>query len=71
MVDENIDREALEAAVADGLAKFPGSSLAVSSAAMRRGNVSDTWLHRSVLNDFHPKRSGDIYIVHEGSGKDV
>lgn len=63
--DQNIDREALEAAVADELAKFPGVSLAVSSAALRRGNVPDTWLHRSVLNNFHPKRSGDIYIVFE------
>jgi len=63
--DQNIDREALEAAVADELTKFPGVSLAVSSAALRRGNVPDTWLHRSVLNNFHPKRSGDIYIVFE------
>jgi len=63
--DRNIDREALEAAVAEELAKFPGVSLAVSSAALRRGNLPDTQLHRAVLNNFHPKRSGDIYLVFE------
>lgn len=63
--DQNINREALEAVVAEELAKFPGVSLAVSSAALRRGNLPDTHLHRSVLNNFHPKRSGDIYVVFE------
>jgi arylsulfatase A-like enzyme len=63
--DKSIDREALEAAVAEEIARFPGVSLAVSSAAMRRGNLPDTPLHRSVLNNFHPKRSGDIYLVFE------
>jgi predicted AlkP superfamily pyrophosphatase or phosphodiesterase len=63
--DKSIDREALEAAVAEEMARFPGISLAVSSAAMRRGTLPDTPLHRSVLNNFHPKRSGDIYLVFE------
>jgi predicted AlkP superfamily pyrophosphatase or phosphodiesterase len=63
--DRNIDRVALETAVVEELAKFPGVSLAVSSAALRRGNVPDTQLYRSVLNNFHTKRSGDIYIVFE------
>ena len=58
-------REALEAAIVDELSKFQGVSLAVSSSALRRGNVPDTWLYRSVLNNFHAKRSGDIYIVFE------
>ena len=31
----------------------------------RSGDVPDTSLHRSVLNNFHPKRSGDIYVVFE------
>ena len=61
----NIDRDALEAAVVDQLSKFRGVSLAVSSAALQLGNVPDTQLYRSVLNNFHPKRSGDIYMVFE------
>jgi len=63
--NQNIDREALEVAVVDELSKFQGISLAVSSTALRRGNVPDTQLYRSVLNNFHAKRSGDIYIVFE------
>jgi predicted AlkP superfamily pyrophosphatase or phosphodiesterase len=63
--NQNIDREALEAAIVDELSKFQGVSLAVSSSALRRGNVPDTSLYRAVLNNFHAKRSGDIYIVFE------
>ena len=63
--NQNIDREALEAAVVDELSKFQGVSLAVSSTALRHGNVPDTQLYRSVLHNFHAKRSGDIYIVFE------
>jgi predicted AlkP superfamily pyrophosphatase or phosphodiesterase len=60
-----IDHEALEAAVVEELTKFPGVSLAVSSSALRKGNLSDTDLMRAVVNNFHPKRSGDVFIVFE------
>jgi len=63
--DNGIDHEALEAAVIEELSRFKGVSLAVSSAALRRGNLPDTHLYRSVINNFHLKRSGDIYIVFE------
>ena len=59
--------EVLEAAVADELARFTGVSLAVSSSALRRGNVPDTEIYRAVLNNFHPKRSGDVFIVFESN----
>lgn len=61
----DIDREALEAAIVDELSKFQGVSLAVSSSALRRGNVPDTQLYQSVLHNFHTKRSGDIFVVFE------
>jgi predicted AlkP superfamily pyrophosphatase or phosphodiesterase len=63
--NRSFDREALETAVVEELSKFSGISLAVSSSALRRGKVPDTQLHRLVLNNFHAKRSGDIYIVFE------
>ena len=63
--DKEIDHEALEAAVVEELSKFKGVSLAVSSTALRRGNLPDTHLYRSVINNFHSKRSGDIYVVFE------
>jgi len=39
--------------------------MAVSSTALRRGNLQDTNLMKSVINNFHAKRSGDIYVVFE------
>lgn len=62
---ETIDRGALEQAVARELANFPGVSIAIGSTALRNGDVPDTDLHQSVLKNFHPKRSGDIYVVFE------
>jgi predicted AlkP superfamily pyrophosphatase or phosphodiesterase len=63
--NSDIDMEALESAVVEELSRFKGVSLAVSSTALRRGNLQDTNLMKSVINNFHPKRSGDVYIVFE------
>jgi predicted AlkP superfamily pyrophosphatase or phosphodiesterase len=63
--NQRIDQEALEAAVVEELSSFPGVSVAVSSSALRRGNVPDTDLYRAVLNNFNPKRSGEVFIVFE------
>jgi len=63
--DRKIDQQALEAAVVAELMKFPGVSLAVSSTALRQGNVADTELMTSVKRNFHPKRSGDVFLVFE------
>ncbi len=60
-----IDHAALEAAVVEELSKFPGVSVAVSSSALRKGNLPTTDLMRAVINNFHPKRSGDVFIVFE------
>ena len=60
-----IDQEALERAIAAEWMDFPGVSLAVSSTALRLGNVEDSDLIQSVMNNFHPQRSGDVYIVFE------
>ena len=58
-----IDVFALEAAIARELVRFPGVSLAISSTALARGTVPDNLLTRAVLNNYHPKRSGNIYVV--------
>ncbi len=63
--NDDIDMGALESAVVNELARFKGVSLAVSSTALRRGDLQATRLMTSVVNNFHPKRSGDIYIVFE------
>jgi len=63
--NRKIDQQALEAAVVEELMKFPGVSLAVSSSALRSGNLPDTELMAAVRRNFHPKRSGDVFIVFE------
>jgi len=63
--NQDIDQEALEAAVIEELSKLKGVSLAVSSTALRHGNLPDTHLYRSVVNNFNSKRSGDVFIVFE------
>ncbi len=60
-----MDLEALESAIAAELANFDGVWTALSSTALRRGMLADTRLMRAVLNNFHPKRSGDVYVVFE------
>ncbi|WP_295315905.1 alkaline phosphatase family protein, partial [Roseobacter sp.] len=52
-------------AVAAELQALPGIAYAVPSARLRRGEVPDTRVTRAVMANFHPDRSGDIYVVFE------
>ena len=63
--DLSIDDGELEAAVVEELMKFPGVSLAVSSTALRSGDLPASDLIDTVVRNFHPKRSGDIFVVFE------
>ncbi len=63
--DKRIDQQALEDAVVAELTKFHGVSLAVSSSALRDGNLPDTHVYRAVVNNFNAKRSGEVFIVFE------
>ncbi|MEH6910765.1 MAG: alkaline phosphatase family protein [Oceanicoccus sp.] len=65
--DQSIDQPALAAAVINELSNFEGVSQAISSAALQGGDLPDTAVVRAVRNNFHPKRSGDIYIVFEAN----
>ena len=53
----------VEKAIATELVKFDGVAMAVSSTAMAQGAFPDTPLLRSILNNFNPRRSGDIFVV--------
>ncbi|WP_245222577.1 alkaline phosphatase family protein [Ruegeria sp. HKCCSP351] len=59
----NIDRVALETAIADELVSFEGVAYAVPSSRLREGSLPDNALMQAVLNNYHPDRSGDIYLV--------
>ena len=63
--EKGLDQGQVEQAVAAELLKFDGVAYAVSSTALRTDNLPDTLMTRSILRNFHPKRSGDIYLVFE------
>ena len=62
---KGLDQAQVEQAVAAELLKFDGVSYAVSSTALRTDNLPDTMMTRSIMHNFLPKRSGDIYLVFE------
>jgi len=61
--EEGLDQAEVEEAVADELLKFDGIAAAVSSTALRTAGLPDTVLMRAILRNFHPTRSGDIFVV--------
>jgi predicted AlkP superfamily pyrophosphatase or phosphodiesterase len=63
--DRGLDQAAVERAVAGELVKFDGVAAAVSSTDLRTASLPDTLLMRAILRNFHPARSGDIYVVFE------
>ncbi len=65
MADGRLDPAEVERAIADELVKFPGVALAVPSTALREGRVAEMPLTRSIMNNFSPTRSGNIFIVFE------
>jgi predicted AlkP superfamily pyrophosphatase or phosphodiesterase len=60
---KGLDQAEVEKAVAEELVKFDGVAAAVSSTALRTASLPDTLLMRAILRNFHPERSGDIYVV--------
>ncbi|BAO44895.1 alkaline phosphatase [Thiolapillus brandeum] len=61
--EKGLDLEEVEQAVAQEIMKIKGVALAVSSAALRNNALPDSFLNRAALNNFHPKRSGDLLIL--------
>ncbi|MEP5859362.1 MAG: alkaline phosphatase family protein [Tateyamaria sp.] len=55
----------IEEAVAAELQQLPGIAFAITGSSLRRGDIPDTVIARAVLANYHPDRSGDIYVVFE------
>jgi len=62
---KGLNQAEVEKVLAGELEKFPGVAKAVSSIALRTAALPDTELMRKILNNYHPRRSGDIYLVFE------
>jgi hypothetical protein len=65
IAENGLDQAEVELAVVEELAHFDGVALAVSSSALNVGRVPDTQLIQSILRNYNPNRSGDIYVVFE------
>lgn len=63
IIEQGLDIAEVQQAVAAELAKFPGIREAVPSTALRANAVPDFPLMESVRNNFHPGRSGDVYVI--------
>ncbi|MEA3302091.1 MAG: alkaline phosphatase family protein [Pseudomonadota bacterium] len=63
--EKGLDQGVVEQAIAAELKKFKGVAYAVSSIALRTAGLPDNLMMRSIQRNFHPKRSGDIYLVFE------
>jgi arylsulfatase A-like enzyme len=65
IAEKGLELVDVEKAVAEELMKFDGVSLAVPSSALLKGAIIETPMITSIRHNFHPKRSGDIYVVFE------
>ncbi|QSP96522.1 alkaline phosphatase family protein [Marinobacter salinisoli] len=65
MAEQGVDRGRVEQAFASALMQLDGIAAAIPSSALRTGAFPGIPVIDSVLHNYHPKRSGDIYVVFE------
>ncbi|PMH42211.1 alkaline phosphatase, partial [Vibrio sp. 10N.286.49.B3] len=63
--DKGVELEKLQNMMAEELMKVKGIAYAVTSTSIEKNRVPDTQIMTMVKNNYHPKRSGDIYIIYE------
>ena len=63
--EKGLDQAEVEQAVTAELVRFDGVAAAISSSALRAGNLADNAVTRAIRKNFHAERSGDIYLVFE------
>ncbi len=61
----NVDINEVSRTLAYKLQQQEGIAFAIPSIDLLKGEIADTELNRSVLRNYNPKRSGEIYIVME------
>ena len=65
IAEAGLDPAEVEDALVAELLKFDGVAYAVSSRALETSNLPNTLMTSAILKNYHPKRSGDIYLVFE------
>jgi arylsulfatase A-like enzyme len=61
--DKRLNQAEVERAVAAALMKFDGIAVAISSMALAQGNLPSTPVIDTILRNYNPQRSGDIFVV--------
>ena len=66
VIEKNgLDINEVSRTLANELQKQEGIAFAITSVDLLEGKISNTELNKSVLRNFNPKRSGEIFIVTE------
>ncbi len=63
IAEKGLNQTEVERVVAEELTRFDGVALAVPSSALAAGGLPDTPLIKSIVRNYNPLRSGDIYVV--------
>ena len=63
--EKGLDLGEVERAVAEEMMKFDGIALAISSTDIKNGRLPEAPVIEQIRRNFHPKRSGDIYVLQE------
>jgi len=63
--EKGLDQLEVELAVAEEVMKIPGIAAAISSTELLTGDYVNTRFSSFVKNNYHPLRSGDVYIIQE------
>ncbi len=65
IVEKGLDQMQVERAVAEEIMKIPGIAAAISSRQLQQGDYINSMFSSQVKNNYHPLRSGDIYVIQE------
>lgn len=60
---KGLDLAKVQAAVADEISQVPGVAYAVTSTDIAKNQVPNTHVMELIKNNYHPARSGDVYVV--------
>ncbi|UGA57515.1 alkaline phosphatase family protein [Vibrio sp. VB16] len=60
---KKLDLAKVQNAIAEEIAKVKGVAFAVSSSDIATNRVPNTHVMRLITNNYHPARSGDVYVV--------
>lgn len=67
IAEKNLKIESVSQVIAEEYAKINGVAHAFTTFDLASGRLPETDLTRKVLNNYHPKRSGDIYLIFDAN----